>query len=238
MNRFMILAMVVSVGSLAPRASAADHSAGSSEGQILPEASIPLRIRSHAVTICESWQVGKSGQRPGLQRRKDQYPAILPIYSLRGVVAIARSGRITALVGFPSEVIVLRERNLQMPTLAAKWNLEVDRGPDGLWVRVVGPASGTLDSASLADSLWSLLERHFVYRLVLDVEEIDLSDHCLVDQLTDLCERISQHDGMLRLCGLSPENREALDESELKGRIPCYRDREEAVMGGCPIKPR
>ena len=125
-----------------------------------------------------------------------------------------------------------------MPTLAAKWNLEVDRGPDGLWVRIVRPARETLDSTPLADSLWSLLERHLVYRLVLDVEEIDLSDCCLVDQLTDLYERISQHDGMLRLCGLTPGNRKALDECELKGRIPCYRDREEAVMGGCPIKPR
>ena len=142
------------------------------------------------------------------------------------------------LVGFPSEVIVLRERNLQMPTLAAQWNLEVERGPDGLWVRIVGPAIGTLDSPSLADSLWSLLERHFVYRLVLDVEKIDLCDHCLVDQLTDLYGRISQHDGMLRLCGLSPKNRKAFDKCDLQGRIPCYRDREEAVMGGFPIKPR
>ena len=125
-----------------------------------------------------------------------------------------------------------------MPTLATEWNLEVDRGPDGLWVRIVGQTGRALDCPPLADSLWSLLERHFVYRMVLDVEEVDLSDCCLVDQLTDLYERISQHDGMLRLCGLTPGNREALDKCELKGRIPCYRDREEAVMGGCPIKPR
>jgi anti-anti-sigma regulatory factor len=125
-----------------------------------------------------------------------------------------------------------------MPTLVAQWNLEVDRGPDGLWVRIVGPARGTLDRSSLADSLWSLLERHFVYRLVLDVEALDVCDDCLVEQLTDLCERISEHDGMLRLCGLSPRNRKALDRCESKGCIPCYRDREEAVMGGCPIKPR
>ncbi len=125
-----------------------------------------------------------------------------------------------------------------MPTLVAQWTLEVDRGPDGLWVRIVGPACKALDSPSLADSLWSLLERHFVYRLVLDVAELDVCDDCLVEQLTYLYERISQHDGMLRLCGLSPGNRKALDKCELKGRIPCYRDREEAVMGGCPIKPR
>lgn len=125
-----------------------------------------------------------------------------------------------------------------MPTLIAEWNLEVDRGPDGLWVRIVGPTSGASDSQSLADDLWSLLEQHFVYRLVLDVEKIDLSDRRLVDQLSNLHERISQHDGMLRLCGLSPGNRKAIEKCELKGHIPCYRDREEAVMGGCPIKPR
>jgi len=125
-----------------------------------------------------------------------------------------------------------------MPTLATEWNLEVDRGPDGLWVRIVGQTGRALDCPPLADSLWSLLERHFVYRMVLDVEEVDLSDCCLVDQLTDLYERISQHDGMLRLCGMSPGNRAALEKSELTGRIPCYRDRAEAVMGGCSTKPR
>ena len=125
-----------------------------------------------------------------------------------------------------------------MPTLAPQWNLEVERGPDGLWVRIVGQSSGALDSPPLADSLWSLLEQHLVYRLVLDVEEIDLSDHCLVDELIDLYERISQHDGMLRLCDPSPGHRKTLEECELKRRIPCYRDREDAVMGGCPINPR
>lgn len=125
-----------------------------------------------------------------------------------------------------------------MPTLAAEWNLEVDRGPDGLWVRIVGQACNALDNPPLADSLWSLLERHFVYRLVLDVGELDVCDDCLMEQLTDLYERICQHGGMLRLCGLSQRNRKALAECELKGRIPCYRDREEAVMGGYPVKPR
>ncbi len=125
-----------------------------------------------------------------------------------------------------------------MPTLAAKQNLEVQRGPDGLWVRIVGPASGTSDSPPLADSLWSLLEQHFVYRLVLDFKDVDVSDDSLMDQLTELHQRIDQHDGMLRLCGLSPKNLEAFNKCALRGQIPCYRDREEAVMGGYPINPR
>ena len=125
-----------------------------------------------------------------------------------------------------------------MPTLATQWNLEVERGPDGLWVRVVGPVRRTSACHHLADSLWSLLEQHFVYRLVLDVEELDLSDDCTVNQLASLSERITEHDGMLRLCGLSPRNREAFEKRQLKGYIPCYHDREEAVMGRCPMKPR
>jgi anti-anti-sigma regulatory factor len=125
-----------------------------------------------------------------------------------------------------------------MPTLATKWNLEVDRVPVGLCVRIVGPASRALGRPSLADSLWSLLEQHLVYRLMLDIEEIELPDQCLMEQLTDLQERISLRDGMLTLCGLSPEDQEAFDEMQSKGRIPCYRDRQEAVMSGCPIKPR
>jgi anti-sigma B factor antagonist len=125
-----------------------------------------------------------------------------------------------------------------MPTLATEWNLEVERGPDGLWVRIAAPARRSLACPQLADALWSLLERHFVYRLVLDVEELDLSDDCTVNQLVDLLERITEHEGMLRLCGLSPANREAFEKRQLKGYIPCYHDREEAVMGGCPLKPR
>ncbi len=125
-----------------------------------------------------------------------------------------------------------------MPTLATEWNLEVDRGPDGLWVRIAGPARHTSTCPQLADALWALLQQHFVYRLVLDVEELDVCDDCTVNQLADLSERINEHDGMLRLCGLSPENRKAFEKRQSKGYIPCYQDREEAVMGGCPLKPR
>jgi anti-anti-sigma regulatory factor len=124
-----------------------------------------------------------------------------------------------------------------MPTLAAQWNLEVERGPDGLWVRIAGPACKDLDGPTLADALWSLLERHFVYRLVLDVRELDVCDECLVEQLSALSERISQQGGMLRLCSLSPKHRTAFEKRQLRGCVPCYQDREDAVMGGCPIKP-
>ena len=149
------------------------------------------------------------------------------------------SGKLKGVCRFPvTSGASSGKRKQPMPTLATEWNLEVDRGPEGLWVRIDGPVRGSPDCPPLADSLWSLLERHLVYRLVLDVEELDLSDDCMVGELTDLSQRISEHDGMLRLCGLSPRNRKAFENRTLKGYIPCYRDREEAVMGRCPIRPR
>ena len=43
----------------------------------------------------------------------------------------------------------------------------VDRGPDWLFVRLHDDSQ---PSDNLADRLWQLMEKHFVYRLVLEME--------------------------------------------------------------------
>jgi len=111
---------------------------------------------------------------------------------------------------------------------------EVDRGPNCLLVKI----KGLDDSAAtppLARKLWSLLEQHFTYRLVLEMDEVDLLDSHLIGQLLALGKRIEDRDGILRLCGLSEHNRQVLETCHLSSRFLSYRDREDAIMG--PRRP-
>jgi anti-anti-sigma factor len=90
----------------------------------------------------------------------------------------------------------------------------------------------------LADYLWSLLERHFTYRLVLDLSEVQALDRKLLSELLRLQRRVRQHGGLMRVCGLSPECQRVLQRHGLDGRLPCYCGLEDAVMGSWPRNPR
>ncbi len=119
-----------------------------------------------------------------------------------------------------------------MQTFAPEWELEVQRGPGWLLVKLPAPAPDSAHSVPLADQLWSLLESHFVYRLVLELNENLVLNRHLLGQLVQLYRRVRQHRGMMRLCGLSPLNRKILENHHhLIDRLPPYEDIEEAVMG-------
>jgi anti-anti-sigma regulatory factor len=122
---------------------------------------------------------------------------------------------------------------------ARGWSLEIERGPECLFVRP-RRASGESESArSLAEQLWSLLEQNFMYRAVLELSEIEQLDSLLIEQLLWLDRQLREHDGLLRICGLSPENQAAFAEAGLETRFAHYCDREAAVMGWSrPLQPR
>jgi anti-anti-sigma factor len=127
-----------------------------------------------------------------------------------------------------------------MLLVAPGYELDVERGPDWLLVRVRGFCSTkNSESPPLADSLWRLLEQHFTYRLVLELDEVEVLDSELIGQLNRLYRRIEEHDGVMRLCGLSACNRRALHACRLDDKLLPYEDRVEAVMG-CPhfVRPR
>jgi anti-anti-sigma regulatory factor len=118
------------------------------------------------------------------------------------------------------------------------WQLDTDRGPDWLLVSVKRPARNAA-ACPLADVLWTLLEQHFTYRLVLELDPVTKLDDALIEQLLLLHERIGEHGGILRVCGLSPENRRLLLARNLVDWLVPYADREEAVTGGSvPRHPR
>ena len=125
-----------------------------------------------------------------------------------------------------------------MFAVAPGWELDAERGPDWLLVKVRSLAGATPDPP-LADGIWDLLERHFTYRVVLELDQVSVLNSHLIGQLIGLYRRIREHDGVMRLCGLSPHNLDVLRTCRLDDRFLSYRDREEAVMGcSVPRLPR
>jgi len=125
------------------------------------------------------------------------------------------------------------------------YRFDVDRGPDWLWIRVRGTPGGGPRAASLAEELKELIEKHFIYRIVLELQRLPkLSGNVvlssqLIGELVQLSQYIHAHDGVLRICGLSSENRAMLEVCGLEDLCLAYHTREEAVFGSCdPRLPR
>ena len=77
-----------------------------------------------------------------------------------------------------------------MLATAADWRFEV-RGPDCLFVRLKSPRRTRAGEFPLAERLWDVLNRHFVYRVVLDLGPNCFLNSRLIGQLTVLANRIS-----------------------------------------------
>lgn len=122
-----------------------------------------------------------------------------------------------------------------MSLVKGKREMEVVRGPDWLFVRL-RPDPMRLDD--VAERLWALMNKHFVYRIVLEMDEVDFLPSVLMGQLVMLQKRILQHDGALRLCGLSPQCEEALRLCRLDHTLAHYNNRADAVRGVALAKPR
>jgi hypothetical protein len=125
---------------------------------------------------------------------------------------------------------------MALVTVAREWKLDVERGPDWLFVRLRHVGLRPLAPAVLAEEVWALMEQNMAHRLVLEMDEVDALDGELVEQLIALEGRIAAVDGKMRLCGLNRKAQEALkvclaDGDEPGTRVACFRDREEAVMG-------
>lgn len=117
-----------------------------------------------------------------------------------------------------------------MSPIAHTWSLTVERGPNCLVLQMHTENSVSNDGLHLADTIWMILEKHFVYRVVIEMERVDeLSDY-LLRELIALSHRLRSREGMLRLCGLSDANRRVLRKACLDGRLPSYETRHHAVI--------
>lgn len=116
--------------------------------------------------------------------------------------------------------------------------LSVDRGPNWLFVKLRAPEGPLVEVPQIADKLWSIATRHFIYRLVLELGEVDKLPSGLMGQLVLLQERLAQCGGALRICGLSPECEETLHSCHLDTALRNHPSREMAVMGGESVLAR
>ncbi|MCC7475745.1 MAG: hypothetical protein IT425_10135 [Pirellulales bacterium] len=109
--------------------------------------------------------------------------------------------------------------------------LNVDRGPNWLFVKLRSREEPFDEVPHIAEKLWSISSRHFIYRLVLELDDIAEMPSNMMSQLVMLQERLSQCGGALRICGLSPECEETLHDFRLESALPNHPSREAAVMG-------
>jgi anti-anti-sigma regulatory factor len=131
------------------------------------------------------------------------------------------------------------EKGIAMIVTTTGWDLDVQRGPGCLFVRLRASRRGKSLETSLAEQLWAFLEQHFTYCLVLEMDEVEHLDGDLLAQIAALADRIEVHEGMLRLCGLSPENRKILERFSQSDSLPAYRSRADAIFARClPCQPR
>ena len=125
-----------------------------------------------------------------------------------------------------------------MLEIAEGWSLDIERGPDWLFVRVRCEPPHIWDIPPLADMVWSLMSQHLAHRLVLECDELSIMPSELLGQLVLLQKRIVTHGGQMRITGLCPTVREAFRIARLDRCLPVFADRTEAVMGARPNKPR
>jgi len=117
-----------------------------------------------------------------------------------------------------------------MVQIVSDWRFDIDRGPDCLFVKIQPPNHSAQGVDALADDLWSIMVKHFTYRLVLEMDEVDRLPGHLIEQLLALQQRIESHGGMLRLCGLSNTCQKTLATPGTK-QLAKYHNRTDALVG-------
>ena len=85
-----------------------------------------------------------------------------------------------------------------MTQLASDWTIDIDRGPDWIFVRLHGPAEGAAEENELAESLWSVMRQHMVHRIVIEMDDVPMLHSYLLGQLIMLHKRVSVEGGVMR----------------------------------------
>lgn len=122
--------------------------------------------------------------------------------------------------------------------LAPEWTMEIDRGPDWLFVRPRPPHNGDTGEIPLAEMIWQALEQAFCHRVVIELDDVGYLRSWMIGELMRLHKRVTAQGGMLRLSGLTPDAETVLRICRLTDHLTPYRNRTEAVMGYRPPQPR
>jgi anti-anti-sigma factor len=117
-----------------------------------------------------------------------------------------------------------------MLQLCPGWKATVERGPNCLFVRMEDSDTQPVPG-KIAESLWNLMRVHGTNRLVLELDQVRLMRSAFLSELLTLRRTISDNDGVLRVWGLTEENRRTTTIARIDRVIPLYNTRNEAVRG-------
>jgi hypothetical protein len=109
--------------------------------------------------------------------------------------------------------------------------LTVDRGPNWLFVKLRPTRNFANSVSELSEQISAMAAQHFIYRVVLELDELRALPDRMVEQLVRLQERLAEHGGALRLCGLSTKCTDILRDRELEAVLPNHETRQAAVLG-------
>jgi anti-anti-sigma factor len=116
-----------------------------------------------------------------------------------------------------------------MSQIAPGWQVEIAEVAGWVVVKVANPQPEPLDAPPLAEQVRAALDARHNQRLLLDLSEVPLLYSHLVGQLVLLQKRVTVLGGEMRVCGLSPGNRQVLHLCRLDERFPDYRTRDDAL---------
>ncbi len=126
-----------------------------------------------------------------------------------------------------------------MVDLAPGWKIELERGPDWLFVKLYGPFGDTADATGIAESISLMMQQDLVRRIVLELDGLSELPPDFLQELFELRDLVDREGGILRLCGLRNEHWDELEMRDFSRRFAPFRSREEAVLGFYrPNKPR
>ncbi len=111
------------------------------------------------------------------------------------------------------------------------WGLDVEVGPEWLFITVRCQRGHTWETPPLADNIWELVDKLSAHQLIIELQEVEILHSLLIGQMILLHKRITSQGGLMRFAGLSSQNQMALDVANLSGRFPWYHTRDEAVAG-------
>jgi anti-anti-sigma regulatory factor len=102
-----------------------------------------------------------------------------------------------------------------MVQMAGSWELTFAQVSNWLLVSARPVTKDGGIAQSLLPALWSTMQRHRTYRMVLDLWECRVMGNPLIGEVGELDQRARALGGCLRMCGLSPRDRESLRDCGL-----------------------
>lgn len=117
---------------------------------------------------------------------------------------------------------------------APGWRICTDVSQDWIFLRVVCSDPEADGCPPIAETAWSLAEKHGVIRLVIELEASAGISSYVIGQLLLLHKRCHLNGGVVRLCGVTADQYSVIKLMRLADRLPNYPSREAAVMGCRP----